>query len=125
MTSIPSRADDLVTNEIAKEALNFSAGHVTMFSATEREDLHGHNWRVACEITARRRRWSCRLQHHQAASQGDHRYARREGAAAGCGAWLRIERGGEWLIAHFDQEHTVPAARRGFWKSQCQRRGTR
>lgn len=39
------------TIEIAKEYLNFSSGHFTMFSATERENLHGHNWRVACEIT--------------------------------------------------------------------------
>lgn len=29
-----------------KEALNFSAGHFTIFSATEREDLHGHNYYV-------------------------------------------------------------------------------
>ena len=31
--------------EIAKQALNFSAAHFTIFSQTEREDLHGHNFR--------------------------------------------------------------------------------
>ncbi|MEE4360819.1 MAG: 6-carboxytetrahydropterin synthase [Pseudomonadales bacterium] len=43
--------DPLATIEIAKEYLNFSAGHFTIFSATERENLHGHNWRVGCEIS--------------------------------------------------------------------------
>ena len=38
--------------EIAKQALNFSAAHFTIFTATEREDLHGHNFQVACELVA-------------------------------------------------------------------------
>ena len=38
--------------EIAKQALNFSAAHFTIFSETEREDLHGHNWQVECELTS-------------------------------------------------------------------------
>ena len=38
--------------EIAKQALNFSAAHFTIFSATEREDLHGHNFQVECEMTS-------------------------------------------------------------------------
>lgn len=37
--------------EIAKSYLHFSAAHFTIFSATERERLHGHNWRLAVEIT--------------------------------------------------------------------------
>lgn len=41
----------LATIEIAKEYLHFSAAHFTIFSATERERLHGHNWRLAVEIT--------------------------------------------------------------------------
>ena len=40
------------TIEVAKEALNFSAAHFTIFNATDREDLHGHNFQVACEMTA-------------------------------------------------------------------------
>ena len=43
----------LFTLELAKEDMKFSAGHFTIFSATERERLHGHNFRVAVEITAR------------------------------------------------------------------------
>lgn len=38
--------------EIAKEAMSFSAAHFTIFNATNRENLHGHNFRVACEVSA-------------------------------------------------------------------------
>lgn len=30
--------------ELFKEQMNFSAGHFTIFSATERENMHGHNF---------------------------------------------------------------------------------
>jgi 6-pyruvoyltetrahydropterin/6-carboxytetrahydropterin synthase len=33
--------------EIHKEEFSFSAGHFTIFSATEREYLHGHNYQVS------------------------------------------------------------------------------
>lgn len=42
----------LTTIELAKEYLKFSAAHFTIFSATERERLHGHNFRVAADLTA-------------------------------------------------------------------------
>ena len=42
----------LTTIEIAKEYLHFSAAHFTIFSATNRERLHGHNFFVAANITA-------------------------------------------------------------------------
>lgn len=32
--------------ELQKESMHFSAGHFTIFSATERENFHGHNYRV-------------------------------------------------------------------------------
>ena len=38
--------------EIQKEENEFSAGHFTIFSATEREDLHGHNYSVSIAIQA-------------------------------------------------------------------------
>ena len=37
---------------IDKESHKFSAAHYTIFSAEERERLHGHNYRVAVEIEA-------------------------------------------------------------------------
>ncbi len=40
------------TIEIDKEAMHFAAAHFTLFSVTERENLHGHNFHVALEIDA-------------------------------------------------------------------------
>lgn len=40
----------LSTVEIHKEENEFSAGHFTIFSATEREDMHGHNYSVSIAI---------------------------------------------------------------------------
>ena len=36
----------LTTVELQKESMKFSAGHTTIFSATEREPLHGHMYQV-------------------------------------------------------------------------------
>jgi len=40
------------TIAIEKENLHFSAAHFTIFSAVERERLHGHNFRISATITA-------------------------------------------------------------------------
>lgn len=40
----------IATIEIAREALHFAAAHFTLFSATERENLHGHNFQVALQL---------------------------------------------------------------------------
>lgn len=32
--------------------MNFSIAHFTIFSATERENLHGHNYQMVCNVTA-------------------------------------------------------------------------
>lgn len=42
----------LTTLELTKEYLEFSAGHFTIFSATHREKMHGHNFNVYAEIVA-------------------------------------------------------------------------
>lgn len=39
------------TIEIEKQYLHFSIAHFTIFSASERERLHGHNIRLAVKIT--------------------------------------------------------------------------
>lgn len=44
--------DDLTTIEINKEDIKFSAAHFTIFSAGERERLHGHNFAVQLAVTA-------------------------------------------------------------------------
>lgn len=51
MSEIKSPQHRLSTISVSKEALKFSAAHFTIFSATERERLHGHNFRVSAELT--------------------------------------------------------------------------
>lgn len=41
----------LTTVELQKESMKFSAGHTTIFSATEREPLHGHMYTVYLGLT--------------------------------------------------------------------------
>lgn len=41
----------LTTVELQKESMQFSAGHTTIFSATEREPLHGHHYGVYLALT--------------------------------------------------------------------------
>lgn len=41
----------LTTVELQKESMKFSAGHTTIFSATEREPLHGHMYAVYLALT--------------------------------------------------------------------------
>lgn len=41
----------LTTVELQKESMKFSAGHTTIFSATEREPLHGHHYNVYLGLT--------------------------------------------------------------------------
>lgn len=48
-----STAQRRFTLELSKEDMKFSAGHFTIFSATERERLHGHNFAVQVVIEAR------------------------------------------------------------------------
>lgn len=43
----------LTTVELQKESMKFSAGHTTIFSATDREPLHGHMYNVYLALTTR------------------------------------------------------------------------
>jgi 6-pyruvoyltetrahydropterin/6-carboxytetrahydropterin synthase len=47
--SVPVR---IAAIELEKEEMKFSAGHFTIFSATERENLHGHNFTVSVTLHA-------------------------------------------------------------------------
>ena len=42
----------VTTIELFKEEMKFSAGHFTIFSATHRENLHGHNFTVHVSLHA-------------------------------------------------------------------------
>lgn len=41
-----------VTLHFSRDKLRFSAGHFTIFSSTEREPLHGHNYSIEAQLTA-------------------------------------------------------------------------
>ena len=41
----------LSTVELFKQDLKFSSGHFTIFSATHRENMHGHNYQVSVAIS--------------------------------------------------------------------------
>ena len=45
-------APSLTTIEISKDYLHFNSGHFTIFSASEREDLHGHTFYVRAFVTS-------------------------------------------------------------------------
>ncbi len=45
-------ASQLTTIEISKDYLHFNSAHFTIFSATEREDLHGHTFYVRAFVTS-------------------------------------------------------------------------
>ncbi len=45
--------NDSVIIRLAKQNMKFSAAHFTIFNATERERLHGHNFTVEADIEAR------------------------------------------------------------------------
>lgn len=42
--------EPVTTIEISKDYLHFNAAHFTIFSATEREDLHGHTFYVQASV---------------------------------------------------------------------------
>ena len=48
----PSSLTRFARMEIARHGLNFSIAHFTIFSAVNRENLHGHTFQVQCELVA-------------------------------------------------------------------------
>lgn len=108
-----SAAPRLTTLELFKEDMKFSAGHFTIFSATKREKLHGHNFRVHVIIEAEMDN------NGMCFDYGIYKRRIREL----CRAWdevmilpahsphLRIEEQGDELYAHFGGER-IPFLRR-------------
>ena len=95
---------DRVVIRLAKENMKFSASHFTVFSATERERLHGHNFRVEADIEARM------LGNGMCFDYGIYK-ARLVALCRELNEWtllparsphLRIEEDGEHVYAHFD-----------------------
>ncbi len=45
--------DHVAIIELERENMKFSAAHFTIFSETDRENIHGHNYSVHCALTTR------------------------------------------------------------------------
>lgn len=102
----PRRADALATIEIAKDYLNFSAGHFTLFSATDRENLHGHNWRVGCELTTVVSDAGLCFDYNLIKKQLMRLCESLDEKVLlpGASPWLRVEQTGEMVLAHYADE---------------------
>lgn len=92
--------------ELKKEDLSFSAGHFTIFSATEREDLHGHNYHlnVCLEVQLDQNGLSFdyRLYNNELKKLCD--YLDRRFLLPSQSQFLKLEETDEMWIAHFNKE---------------------
>ncbi|TAK77025.1 MAG: 6-pyruvoyl tetrahydrobiopterin synthase [Gammaproteobacteria bacterium] len=91
---------------IHKEEFSFSAGHFTIFSATEREQLHGHNYSVSVSF-------KFNIEHNGLSF--DYRHYKKKILAL-CdqldrhfllpsqSPYLQVEAEGDYWIAHFNQK---------------------
>jgi len=92
--------------EIHKEEISFSAGHFTIFSATEREPLHGHNYHVgiAFKKVVAENGLSFDYRHYKKkiialCEQLDSRFL-----LPAQSPYLQLQDDGEYWIAHFNQK---------------------
>jgi len=103
----------LATLQLHREALQFSAGHFTILSPTERENLHGHTYSLSAAF---------QVQLHADGMNFDYRYYKnkllmlsdhidRRFLLPGKSRYLRIEDAGDLWIAHFNQER-IPFLKR-------------
>jgi 6-pyruvoyltetrahydropterin/6-carboxytetrahydropterin synthase len=97
----------LSTIELFKDYLNFSAGHFTIFSATKRENLHGHNYQLhACITTEVIKEHGLTFDYRE---YKDHLYelcSELNGLflLPSQSPFLRIEEQDKFIIAHFNHE---------------------
>ncbi|VVC76758.1 hypothetical protein AQUSIP_20840 [Aquicella siphonis] len=92
--------------EIHKEEFSFSAGHFTIFSATEREQLHGHNYHVSIAfkkviqnngLSFDYRVYKKKI--HALCAQLDRHFL-----LPGQSQYLRLEEEGDYWLAHFNNK---------------------
>ncbi|MHB1222200.1 MAG: 6-pyruvoyl trahydropterin synthase family protein [Gammaproteobacteria bacterium] len=96
----------LASLDIHKEEFSFSAGHFTIFSETDREPLHGHNYYVSLSFN---------LQIGHTGLAFDYRIYKKKMQALcaqlncyfllpSLSPYLKLEDDGEYWIAHFNQK---------------------
>lgn len=96
----------LASLKINKEEFSFSAGHFTIFSATEREQLHGHNYYVSIEfdkvIEDNGLSFDYRFYKKKIIALCDQ--LDRHFLLPSNSPYLRIDDEGEYWVAHFNQK---------------------
>ncbi|HLB42723.1 MAG TPA: 6-carboxytetrahydropterin synthase [Gammaproteobacteria bacterium] len=97
----------IATLEIHKEELSFSAGHFTIFSATEREHLHGHNYNVhvAFNIYIKQNGLSFDYRFYKKKILTLCALLDRHFLLPSQSPYLTINENTEYLIAHFNQQN--------------------
>lgn len=103
----------LTTVEIRKEENEFSAGHFTIFSATEREDMHGHNYSVSIAIHALLNEEGLSFDYrvYKKKCQALCQTLDRRFLLPATSKYLQLEDTGDMWIAHFNQER-IPFLKR-------------
>lgn len=96
----------LVQLTLHKEELSFSAGHFTIFSATEREHLHGHNYSVSVALTVNlaHEGLSFDYRHYKKKIMALCEHLDRHFLLPQHSPYLRIEDQEDYWVVHFNQE---------------------
>lgn len=91
---------------IHKDELEFSAGHFTIFSATEREALHGHNYNVSVsfELEVEHPGLSFDYRHYKKKLRALCDQLDRHFLLPAHSPYLSIEDDGDYWIAHFNNK---------------------
>ncbi len=98
--------NDDTTIELHKEYMGFDAAHFTIYSATHRERLHGHNFSVHASLTAKVNDngmtfdYALYKQKFRALCDELSQYT----LIAEYSPYQRIEEAGDYLYVYFDQE---------------------
>lgn len=96
----------IATLELHKDEFSFSAGHFTIFSATNRENLHGHNYNVSAIFDVMLHNNGMAFDYRvykdkllQLCAELDRRFM-----LPAYSKHLRLEESADMIIAHFNQE---------------------
>jgi len=95
--------------EIHKEAFSFSAGHFTIFSATDREQMHGHNYHVsiAFEFELNEDGLSFDYRHYKRKIRAVCETIDRHFLLPTQSPHLKIEERGDYWVGHFNQKEML------------------
>ena len=92
--------------ELFKENFKFSCGHFTIFSQTERENLHGHNFRVMVRFTSEVLEHGMTFDYGKLKKKTEQlcEMLNEHFLLPGKSPYLKIEKNEDLILAHFDDE---------------------